>query len=167
MKILTLLLITSISYLGNSQSIELNSIRVNGEINAITTLSELKSRIKIDSIVSVPDLMDMSTADSLIYIGNSYFEQTANNNQCIIASIVFEKKINTLIIGAIKLDKNTSYESLKNHFPESCSELKPMKVYNDSKNYYACSIPIKKSDNKLVCFFINEKLIRIDLLEPS
>ncbi|WP_224488660.1 hypothetical protein [Robertkochia flava] len=163
MKNVILLLITSISFFGNSQAIDLNTIKVNGEIKAITTLKELKSKIEIDSIISVPELMDMSTADSLIYIGNSYFEYTTKDNKCISASIDFDEKINSLIIGRIKLDKSTSYESLKDNYPISCSELKPMKVYNDSKNYNVCSIPIKDSEKNLLCFFNKEKLIRIEL----
>lgn len=167
MKNLILLLIILITFSGFSQSVDFSSIRINGEIKLITPLDHLKSQIEIDSIVSVPEEMDMSSADSLIFIGNSYFEYTVNRNICNLASIVFDEKIKTVNIGTIALDRNTTYENIKGHYPESCPELYPLKISNDPENYFTCSIPAKASDKKLLCFFLKGTLKRIDIWEQS
>ena len=75
MKNILTIIFTGIIFTINAQSVELNDIKLNGTIPFEINLNALKSSInQIDSIKSIPELMDMSTADSIIYIGKTYFE---------------------------------------------------------------------------------------------
>lgn len=90
MKTFLKIIFTGIIISVNAQSIELNDIKLNGKIPFEIDISELKPLTQqIDSIKPIPELMDMSTADSLIYIGKTYFEFYKNSKKMLFEGVIF------------------------------------------------------------------------------
>ena len=172
MKTFLNIIFTGILISVNAQSIELNDIKLNGNIPFEINISELKSLTKqIDSIKPIPELMDMSTADSLIYIGKTYFELYKDSQQCELSVVYFDEKITDFNIGELKLTNKTTEKDITKYFKSDCSSTKLIDIYGETEKYKTCGIPLtlngKMTDNRLLFFFLNGKLKRIDLWEPS
>ncbi|MFY0592962.1 hypothetical protein [Roseivirga sp.] len=172
MKQLLFIALFGLTSLLNAQTVEVGDILLNGTIGHSLTLSELRSkRVKIDSIRPIPELMDMSTADSLVYIGGTYFEYFTNSKNCLLSVIKLDGRIKEVKIGSLILTNETTIESIQANFPESCQTTAEIKFYQDTKAYRTCGVPIsargKITDAQLRFFFLKEKLTRIDLWNPS
>lgn len=155
-----------------AQSIDIEELKIKGHIGYSVTLNELKSSgIDIDSIKAVPEMMDMSIADSLVYIGGTYYELYNKSNKCLLKVIIFDDRITKVEIGDLKLNKQTTIESLQSYFSEDCQTTGETKIYQDLNTYRTCSIPINFSgqltDSRLIFFFSDGKLKRIDIWNPS
>jgi hypothetical protein len=156
----------------NAQSVKIESLILNNKISAIIDFDELKMTEQIDSITSISELMDMSLADSLVYVGNTYFEYYRKTNSCLVGSIIFDRKIKTVSLNTFTLDKNTTLEDFKRMFPFDCSTISPIKIYGDETEYMFCSVGLinsdgEKLDSQLLLFFSKNKLMRIEFWEPS
>jgi len=155
-----------------SQSVNLDSIWINGNIPRQTTLSFIqKSGLKIDSIVKDPT-MDSLNADSLIYFGKSSFSYYIKDDICIANTIIFDNKISELILGSYKITKTSTRNDLKRMFPLDCNETKPIKVFGKKEKLERCSIYIKDNhsrlwDMRIIFLFHNDRLARIDFWEPD
>ena len=156
----------------NAQTVDIGGIQLNGTIGYSLTLSELRSsNVQIDSIRPVPELMDMSMADSLVYIGETYYEYFSNSNKCFLNVIKFDGRINEVKIGNLTLTNETTVESIQANFSEDCQSTNGIKIYQEPNSYRTCGIPISDNgtltDSKLLFFFLNGKLTRIDIWNPS
>ncbi|NEV94642.1 hypothetical protein G3567_10850 [Psychroflexus sp. YR1-1] len=156
----------------NAQSVELNDIRLNGNIPFQININELKSLAKqIDSIKLIPELMDMSIADSIIYIGKTHFEFYKVSQKCELSVVYFDEKITELNIGKLTLSNKTTEKDISEYFKSDCSSTNFIDIYGETEKYITCGIPLtlngKMTDNRLLFFFLNGKLKRIDLWEPS
>ena len=156
----------------NAQSVKIESLKLNNKISYIIDFDELKMTYKIDSITPNPELMDMSVADSLIYLGQTYFEYYEKTNKCHLGSVILDEKIKTLSVNSYTFDKNTTLDDIKQKFPTDCSSISKINIFGDDTDYLTCSIGMiynngEKSDNRLLFFFSNNKLRRIDFWEPS
>jgi hypothetical protein len=156
----------------SAQSIDIGDMMINENISYSSTIDELrKADIDIDSIKPIPEIMDMSMADSLVYFGRTYFEYYANSNKCILNVVQFDSKITKVKIDNITFSKQTTFESIQQNFPEDCQSVVTIKVYQDQKSYTTCGIPISLNgqliDSRLLFFFLDGKLSRIDIWEPS
>jgi len=155
-----------------SQSVNLDSIWINENIPRQTTLSFIqKYGIKIDSIVKDPTL-DSLNADSLIYFGKSSFAYFITDDICIANTIIFDNKINQLTLDSYKITNATSRNDLKRMFPLDCNETKPIKVFGEKEKLERCSIHVEDNhgrllDMRIIFFFHNDKLVRIDFWEPD
>ena len=170
-KILTIIF-TGILTTVNAQSIELNDIKLNGEIPYKININTLKSSIRqIDSIKSIPELMDMSTADSIIYIGKTYFEYFNDSKKCKLSVVYFDEKITEFNIGEIKLTNKTTEKDISEYYKSDCNSTEFIDLYGEAEKHKACGVPLtlngKLTDNRLLFFFLNGKLKRIDFWEPS
>jgi len=170
-KILTIIF-TGILFTINAQSVELNDIKLNGKIPFEININTLKSSTKqIDSIKSIPELMDMSTADSLIYIGKTYFEYFNNSKKCTLSVVYFDEKITEFNIGKIKLTNKTTEKDIAEYFKPNCNSTEPIDIFGEAEKYKVCGVSLtlngKLTDNRLLLFFLNGKLKRIDFWEPS
>ena len=170
-KLLILILIGIINTI-NAQSIDLKDIRLNKSIPYEIKLTELKlSDIKIDSIKPIPVLMDMSMADSLIYVGKTYFEFYKNSDKCVLNVVQFDDEKTELKIGNITLNKNTTENDIANYFTQNCKTTGEIEIYGEKEKFRTCDIPVtlngKLTDNRLNFFFLNGKLSRIDFWKPS
>ena len=156
-----------------SQSVNVDSIWINGNIPRMTNLSSIqKTGLKIDSIVKVPEIMDALYADSLVYIGKTCFAYYVKDKICIANTIILDNKIDRLILGKYKITKTTSRSDLRGMFPLNCNETKPVKIFGEKEIFECCSIPVKDSqgilwDMRIVFFFQNDKLVHIDFWEPT
>lgn len=157
----------------NGQSVKIGSIRINGTISYSIKLEELKkSSVQIDSIIAIPESMEMSTADSLIYIGRTYFEYYKESGMCVLNVLIFNKKIETITVGNIQLTGSTTIREIQSFFSENCSTTNPISIYGDSKTYQTCEIPVVNSDGeildiKLLFFFSEGILKRMDFWETG
>ena len=172
MKNILTIIFTGIIFTINAQSVELNDIKLNGTIPFEINLNALKSSInQIDSIKSIPELMDMSAADSIIYIGKTYFEYINDSKKCRLSVIYFDEKITKFNIGKIKLTDKTTEKDISNYFNSDCNTTEFIDIYGESERYKTCGVTLtlngKLTDNRLLFFFLNGKLKRIDLWEPS
>ena len=172
MKNILTIIFTGIIFTINAQSVELNDIKLNGTIPFEINLNALKSSInQIDSIKSIPELMDMSTADSIIYIGKTYFEYFNDSKKCRLSIIYFDEKITKFNIGKIKLTDKTTEKDISNYFNSDCNTTEFIDIYGESERYKTCGVTLtlngKLTDNRLLFFFLNGKLKWIDLWEPS
>lgn len=155
----------------HAQTIDIRQMKINGTIGHSLSLDELRtSNLKIDSIRAIPELMNMSTADSLIYVGRSYFEYYANSNKCVLNVIQFDSRISEVRIGNLTLNNQTTIELIQENFPEDCKSITPIKIYQDPNSYRACGIAVSANgqltDSRLLFFFLDGKLTRIDIWEP-
>lgn len=172
MKFILLLTFIGTTSLVHAQTVDLEQMKINQTIEYKLTLHDLlQSDLKIDSIIPVPEIMDMSTADSLIYVSRSYFKYYSNLGSCIIGVIEFDGRISEVRMGDLILTNKTTVDLVGEYFPENCHEINPIQVYQNSNSYSVCSIPISANgeltDNKLIFFFLEGKLARIDFWEPS
>lgn len=156
----------------NAQTVDIGGIQLNGTIGYSTTLNELmSSNIHIDSIRPIPERMDMSMADSLVYIGGTYYEYFANSNKCLLTLVKFDGRISEVKIGGLTLTKESTIRSIQVNFPQNCKTTNEIKIYQDPNSYSVCGIPISVNgtltDSKLLFFFLDGKLARIDIWEPS
>lgn len=100
MKKIRTIICTGILISVKAQSVELNDIKLNGNIPFEINFSELKSLTKqIDRSKPIPELMDMSAADSIIYIGKTYFELYRVSQKCELSVVYFDKKLTEINIG--------------------------------------------------------------------
>ncbi len=172
MKKTLLIAFIGLTSLLHAQTIDIGQLKINGTIGYSLTLDELRtSNIKIDSIIPIPELMDMSMADSLIYVGRTYFEYYAHSNKCVLNVIQFDSRISEVRIGNLTLDNQTTIELIQENFPEDCHSTNPIEIYQDPNSYRTCGIPISTNgqltDSQLLFFFLDGKLTRIDIWEPS
>jgi|TARA_R110000796_G_scaffold74374_1_gene167158 hypothetical protein len=157
----------------NAQAIKFGFFEMNDVLKAKMTLDEIKSSgVPIDSITPVPKIMDMSEADSLVYIGGTYYEYYTNTNICDLNVIRFDNRITKVVFGEMTFTKETTIEDAKAYFPKDCASAEPIPIYNDPISYTYCSIPLADSkgnlvDAALLLFFSEGKLKRIDFWEPS
>ena len=170
--IISLSIILFVAVSTYAQSINIDSIKINNKIPLSIDFNKLKKLNLIDSITPIPQLMDMSNADSLVFIGNTYFEYYKRTNSCNVAVIVFDNKVKTVSINGTKLGKFTTFEEIKKMFPNDCSKLDPIKIYGDKTEYMTCAVGLKTPngvdiDMRLLFFFSKNKLKRIDLWEPD
>ena len=170
-KILTIIF-TGILITVNAQSVELNDIKLNGKIPYEININTLKSSVrKIDSIKSIPELMDMSTADSLIYIGKTYFEYFNDSKKCTLNVVYFDEKITEFNIGKLKLTNKTTEKDISEYFKANCNSTEFIDIFGEIEKYKTCGVSLtlngKLTDNQLLFFFLNGKLKRIDFWEPS
>jgi hypothetical protein len=118
----------------------------------------------------VPDLMDMSEADSLIYVGNTYFELYNKTKQCYLGVIVFGDRIHSVFLDEKSLSKSTTMEMVKSMF-STCDSFRQMRIYKDNRVYQTCRIPLTynhlETGDYLILFFNDEISVRIDLWKPS
>ncbi len=159
------------SVAANAQSINIDSIKINENISLSFALDELIKLNLIDSITPIPQFMDMSDSDSLVFIGSTYFEYYKETNFCEIGVIILDNKVKTVTINESKLDKLTTFEEIKKMFPNDCSTLDTISVYGDNIEYLTCSVGLKTPSGfdlnmHLLFFFSKNKLKRIDLWEP-
>tara|TARA_Y100001949_G_C15970422_1_gene323567 strand:+ start:278 stop:814 length:537 start_codon:yes stop_codon:yes gene_type:complete len=172
LKQILLLAFVGLASLVNAQTIELEKIKLNGTIGYSMTLDELKSsNIQIDSIRAIPELMDMSMADSLVYIGGSYFEYFKNTNKCYLNVIKFDERVNEVRIGDLILNNKTTVEHIQAIFQDDCQTIQNINIYQELKPYTTCGIPLSVNgiltDSKLLFFFLEGKLSRINIWDPS
>ena len=156
----------------NAQTIDIQQLKLNGTAGFSLTLDELReSNLEIDSIRPIPELMDMSMADSLVYIGGTYFEYYTSSNKCILNVIKFDGAITEVRVGELILNNETTAETIEANFPEDCISTDDIKVYQDPNSYKICGIPIsangRLTDSRFLFFFLDGKLTRIDIWEPS
>jgi len=154
----------------HAQSVNIDSIKIDNGILAKTPFEKLKQLHAIDSIIPVPKSMEVSVADSFIYIGKSYFHYDKITAICEPGVIVFDDKIKTVSINSHKLNKETTFEEVKKMFPIDCAIAYPISTAQDA--YLSCGIWTTNSyghrlDIKLLFFFSGNKLMRIDFWEPS
>ena len=154
-----------------AQSVQIDSLKLNDNLYRIVDYDKLKIKVAIDSVIPIPEIMDMSKADSLVYIGKTYFEYFKKNKNCYLRSVIFDEKVKTVSLNSSTFNINTKFEDLKKLFPTDCSSTRPIKIYGDNLDYYSCGVGIinargEKTDNKLLFFFSNNKLKRIDLWKP-
>jgi hypothetical protein len=156
----------------NAQSVELKDIKLNGNIPFEINIRELKSlTIQIDSIKPIHELMDMSAADSIIYFGKTYFEFYRVSQKCKLSVVYFDEKITEFNIGKLALSNKTTEKDISEYFKSDCSSTNFIEIYGETEKYKSCGIPLtlngKMTDNQLLFFFLNGKLKRIALWEPS
>ena len=147
--------------------VEVESVKINGHIPIFTSLEKIRGVLEIDSITTIPDIMDMSEADSLVYIGKSYFECYLPANRCEISVLIFDTQITSLRIASVELTRGMPIEKVQQLLPQECSELRPIKIYGEEEAYEFCTIPLvlhdgSLFDQSLLLFFQNRKLTRID-----
>ena len=172
MKTILNIIFTGLIISANAQSIELNDIKLNRKIPFEINISELKSLTQqIDSIKPIPESMDMSTADSLIYIGKTYFEFYKNSKKCSLNVLYFDKKITEFNIGKLTLTNKTTEKDISEYFKPNCNSTEPIDIFGETEKYKVCGVSLtlngKLTDNRLLFFFLNGKLKRIDFWEPS
>jgi|GEM_PF-695712 hypothetical protein len=156
----------------SAQSVNIDSIKIDNGILMKISLEKLKRLHAIDSVVPVPRSMEVSVADSLIYIGSSYFHYDKITGICEPGKIVFDDKIKFLSISSHKLSKETTFEEIKKMFPTDCSIIYPIDISQDAAKYMTCGIWTTNSyghrlDIKLLFIFSENKLKRIDFWQPS
>lgn len=155
-----------------SQPVNLDSIRINGYLSRMTSLKLIqKSGILIDSIVKVPELGYVFSSDSLVYIGESYFDYYSEDEICIAQIIVFDDKIDHISLGKYIVNRKTTFDDLRKMFPLDCSEIKPIRIFGEKKPFGCCSVPVLDSKGKIwdkrITFFLqNDHLVRVDFWEP-
>ena len=172
MKLSITLIFASILISVNAQSVELTEIKLNKTIPYLIKIDELKSHVKqVDSIKSIPEYIDMSNADSLVYIGKTFFEFSNDSQTCSMKVIYFDRKITEMNIGQLTLNAKTTENDISKYFQNNCYSTEQVNIYGESENYKSCGLPItlngKITENRLLFFFLHGKLKRIDLWEPS
>lgn len=161
-----------------AQSVYLDSIKINDSIPVKLNFKKLISyKNLVDSITPIPEIMDASYADSLIYIGKSYFEYYSYYNEfteknCSMGDIKLEGKIKSLTINSIKLSGETTFEQMKLLFPIDCTKLTPMNINGEERLLMVCGVSIlldngELADNHLDFYFHNNKLVIISLFHPT
>ncbi|MFT7036435.1 MAG: hypothetical protein ACJA2S_004964 [Cyclobacteriaceae bacterium] len=155
-----------------AQTIDIETIKINNSITYNSDISSIKATFSIDSIVSIPELMDMSLADSLIYIGQSYFEYYTVTQKCLINVIFFDSKIRSFSVGDNMLNKQTTLKDIQNMFPNNCKMTSETSIYGNISKFETCDINLTDKDGnlidmKLIFFFSQGLLKRIDIWEPS
>lgn len=167
-KALLIIFLTGLTSLLNAQAIKFGFFEMNGVLKSKMTLDEIKSSgIPIDSIIPVPEIMDMSEADSLVYIGGTYYEYYASTNICDLSVIRLDNRITKVVLGDMTFTKETTIDDAKAYFPEDCASTRPISIYKDPTSYTVCGIPFTDSkgnlvDATLLLFFSEGKLKRID-----
>lgn len=170
-KIIFFLLLILITSKGYTQSIETSDFLINEKITSPIAIKDLKSLIKIDSIVKVPDAMYMSTSDALVYIGRTYFEYYDFTGLCHINVINFDDKILSVSFGKWQLSRETSVKDILLKFKMSEDHVAPIDIYQDSRKLTYLAIQAKQRgkvyDGSILFIFFKNKLTRIDFWEPS
>lgn len=154
-----------------SQVVPFDSIKINGILPFNAEIHELKRAFTIDSIVSKPKDMDMLAADSLIYVGTSYFAYYPIERSYVAEVVVFDSKITSFVIGKDTLNAKTTFEDIRRLFPDSCESTEPIKLYGSHVKYETCRTPLGNNDGNaydlyLMFFFSEGYLKRIDIWEP-
>ena len=172
-KVIFLLLVIISGFQVLAQPVNIDSVRVNNCIPYMINKNELiKSNILIDSIVKTPSIMDAITADSLIFIGNTYLVYYKKDQICMLSSIVFDHKITDIQFNGNTISAKTTFEDLKRIFPDDCKETRPIHIYGDVNQYQACDVGVADDqgnmwDMKILFFFLNNQLKRIDFWVPT
>ncbi|WP_291719999.1 hypothetical protein [Bernardetia sp.] len=176
-----LLLFLNISFYTKAQFTNIELLQINDSIPISMGMNKIKLYADIDSIVSVPSIMDASTADSLIYIGESYLAYYEEGNEgfdnleesfCEFEVIVFDDKIKSITLdGKNKITSQTTFEQIQRLFPSSCKDPSEISIYGDDTKYTTCSVVLITSkgiqlDMQLIFYFANNKLKRVDFWHP-
>ena len=172
MKLLLTLLATGLLLSAKAQTVELNHLKLNGHLSYRLDLVELEFIFKgVDSITPVPEVMDMSTADSLVYVGQSFFEYDKQSQSCTLAVLQFDDKITSLHIGPLKLTAQTTAADLSAYHKDFCSTIRSVALYGADTLYNVCEIPLtlnnQPTDQSLLLFFLNQQLQRVELWAPG
>lgn len=171
-KTITLSILFLLFLQARSQSVSIESIRINNTISYSIHLSNLlKSNVTIDSIIKVPKIMDASQADSLVYIGKTYFEYYSKSRNCQLKTVIFDKKVISIRLGKNNLSGKTTFQDLTMMFPIDCKLTKPISVYGENNPYETCSVGVTDGkgnpwDMRIIFFLQNDQLIRVDFWEP-
>ena len=147
-------------------SIEIEEFLINQKISWKSKLEDLKNNFQIDSIVPVPEDMELSDADKLVYIGETYFEYFEKRNYCELGIVVFDDRIKEVELNGIQLTNNTTLEILATHFSD-CENPREISIHNDETIYEVCRVESENIDMSLYFFFVKNKLKRIDVWYPS
>jgi hypothetical protein len=172
MKLLLTLLAIGLLLSAKAQTIELKHLKLNGLIPYHLDLVELEFMVKgVDSITRLPEVMDMSTADSLVYIGHSYFEYDKQTQACTLAMLKFDDKITGLQIGPLTLTAQTTPADLSAYNQEFCITTQAVVLYGTDTLYDVCEISLTLNnqpiDRVLLLFFLNQQLQRVELWAPG
>lgn len=172
MKLILTLLAIALLLSAKAQTVELNHLKLNGHSSYRLHLVELKFIFKgVDSITPVPEVMDMSTADSLVYVGHSYFEYNKQTQTCTLEVLQFDDKIRGLHIGPLMLTAQTTPADLSAYNQEFCNTTRSVALYGHDALYNVCEIPLTQNnqptDRVLLLFFLNQQLQRVELWTPG
>jgi hypothetical protein len=171
-KTFTLLVFFMVSFQARSQSVSIESIKINNTIPYSIHLSNLlKSNVTIDSITKVSKIMDASEADSLVYIGETYFEYYSNSKICQLNVVIFDNKVVSISVGKNILSAKTTFQDLTMMFPIDCKHTKAISIYGEKNPYEICSVGVTDGkgnlwDMRIIFFLHNDKLTRVDIWEP-
>jgi len=171
-KSISLLMFLMVFLQARSQSVSIESIRINNTISYSIHLSNLlKSDLTIDSITKVPKIMDASQADSLVYIGETYFEYNYNSKICQLKMVIFDNKVVTISIGKNILSAKTTFQDLTMMFPIDCKLTKAISIYGEKNPYETCSVGVTDGkgnlwDMRIVFFLQDDILTMVDFWEP-
>ncbi len=142
-----------------------NDIHWNGNRGLQVDCSYLSEKFSKVRIEQKPDLYDMLSCDSILYVNKSEFEK-CNSNDCRLLSVVFDDSITEVSIGNETISRNTTINELKQMF-KACNTLYERKIYGDTTQYKTCLIMSKYQDLGLDVFAKKDKIIQIDIYEPS
>ena len=167
MKSVLICLISLFLFSAAQAQVDISSIKINTQISLYLSLDELRSSFVIDSITGIPDIMDMSEADSLIYIGSTYFECYLASNSCELSVFQFGSQMKNIRIGSRTLDEDMSIKEVQSILPGECKELSSIQIYGEEEEYEYCRIQLmapsgKLIDQSLLLFFLDKQLKRID-----
>ena len=85
--------------------------------------------------------------------------------------VQFDDEKTELKIGHITLNKNTTENDIAKYFTQNCKTTGEIEIYDEKEKFRSCDIPVilngELTDNRLIFFFLNGKLNRIDFWEPS
>lgn len=153
-----------------SQSVCIDSVLINDSITRIMNYKDfINTGIKVDSI-TFAEPMDSYGPDSMIYVGSSIFWYFIKRGICEAKSIWFDR-IRNIQVGNFKVNKSTSHQDLRKMFPIDCERTKPIRIYRLDEICQSCSIPVKDKtgqfwDMRIIFFFKDDRLFRVDFWEP-
>ena len=85
--------------------------------------------------------------------------------------VYFDEKITEFNIGKITLTNKTTQKDISEYFKSTCNPTEPVSIYGEFEKYKTCEIPLtlkgKLTDNRLLFFFLDGRLKRIDLWKQS
>lgn len=154
-------------------SIHIDNILINGKTTWELDFNTLEKQFHIDSIVPIPNYMDILASDSLIYINNTYLEFYKGKNMCLFNTIVFDNTIHYISYNGYKINQETSFEFFKTVICKKCTSLNLFKLFDYDNKHKAYSLSIEYRDNNILddelifIFNKNMKLIKIELWHPS
>ena len=166
----TSLLLIQLNF-ASAQSVDIDSILINGSIKKHMQYSDfIGTGIKIDSIIKPYPGDHISGTDTRIFIGKSMFF-VDSCNRCDARSVWFDK-ISSVNLGKYQVTGSTTLDDLKRMFPINCQSTKSINHY-DFKGIVleTCSLEVRDSSGQLwdmrILFFLKDnKLLGLDFWEP-